>query len=70
MLVIPDDLVKEWVKNMEIRLWKPIVFEDDDCVVDLSRFPHKCPTCGSAAYLGASVIECSNSSCKHGSKVV
>jgi hypothetical protein len=34
---------------------------------DMSKYPHKCPICGQAAYIGFSVadIECSNSSCSY-----
>lgn len=30
---------------------------------DLSRFPHKCPKCGSPAYVGFSSTECSREDC-------
>jgi hypothetical protein len=71
MIVIPPEVVKEWIINMKqpMRLI-PIFFEDDGCVIDLSRFPHKCPLCNNPAYLGANVVECSNTSCRHGTKVI
>jgi hypothetical protein len=31
----------------------------------VSAFPHRCPTCGSAAYLGFRLVDCSNPHCPH-----
>ena len=31
----------------------------------MSAFPHRCPTCGSAAYLGFRLVDCSNPHCPH-----
>lgn len=31
---------------------------------DLARFPHLCPTCGSAAYVGLNLIECTGERCR------
>ena len=31
----------------------------------MSAFPHRCPLCGSAAYLGFRLIDCSNRKCSH-----
>jgi hypothetical protein len=30
---------------------------------DQSKFPHRCPSCGSPAYIGLLSVECSNGSC-------
>lgn len=29
------------------------------------QYPHKCPLCGSDAYVGAYAVKCSNAWCKH-----
>lgn len=85
MFVISSETVKAWVKAMELlpnnsestllkqarELADTIDFEYfGGSKSDLSKFPHKCPLCDSPAYLGANVIECSNTSCKHGLKGV
>jgi hypothetical protein len=70
MIVIPPEVVQEFIKSMGQPVRKPIVFENDGCIIDLSRFPHKCPLCNNPAYFGANVVECSNTSCKHGTKVI
>ena len=31
----------------------------------MSEFPHTCPECGGAAYLGLTAVKCSQRSCKH-----
>lgn len=31
--------------------------------IDLSRFPHSCPRCGNAAYVGFNSIDCSQEGC-------
>jgi hypothetical protein len=32
---------------------------------ELSAFPHDCPRCGSPAYVGFKVVECTNPHCPH-----
>jgi hypothetical protein len=31
----------------------------------MSAYPHRCPMCGSAAYLGLRLVDCSNRKCRH-----
>jgi hypothetical protein len=35
----------------------------------VSAFPHRCPTCGSPAYLGFRLVDCSNRHCPHAGKI-
>ncbi len=34
-------------------------------MVGMSAYPHRCPECGAAAYLGFSLVDCSNPTCSH-----
>ncbi len=40
--------------------------EYDIKVTNMTDYPHKCPKCGSSAYIGFSKIDCSNGSCGDG----
>jgi hypothetical protein len=53
-IIDPPGDITEKPRKLTTKKFKP-----DD------MFPHRCPDCGQAAYIGANKIECSNPSCRH-----
>lgn len=41
----------------------PRLWVTPEPTVDMSRFPHRCPRCSKPAYIGATLVECSDGSC-------
>lgn len=62
---IPLIVSSPWVDTpAEGEAAKGSVFSFGIANIDISRFPHKCPRCKSAAYVGLITVECSRKGCK------
>jgi len=60
LLAEPDeDHYPIWLK-LELFGTHFHVIDQNQATIDISRYPHKCPHCGSAAYCGLNDIGCSN----------
>lgn len=55
---VPDEVVAVWPFYLEAR-----AAAANDRGPDLKKFPHDCPRCGSPAYRGLNVVECSRAGC-------
>lgn len=58
--VFPDAIASLFVESMPPPTRKVFFIDIDEVIgVDLSRFPHLCPRCGAAAYIGFDSVDCS-----------
>lgn len=59
----PDDCTQNLRSSMRWSAFCTLVLQD---FLDGGRFPHKCPRCGSPAYVGAcsgAAVDCTNDTC-------
>lgn len=58
IVFVPDILPSEYIDMNYWQLYEPEIKQE--VKLDMSNYPHKCPKCNSAAYVGLSNVECTN----------
>lgn len=56
-----DPDFQKWRNQFWGALWKslkPVIEPEPHQVVDMQRWPHKCPRCSGPAYVGFAKVEC------------